>query len=160
MCCPQAAVADKAGGMSTEGACMLCMLGMLITLLKASHIMSQVIVITADAAPPLFLVSTVALMPQAAVEIPEEPAEGSEGVLTVAFRLPSGSRLSRRFSTSDSVAVMAAYAVQQMAANGELPKGKRVVLSTQFPKKILEDGEQQLEAAGVEDRSILTVTVS
>lgn len=122
--------------------------------------MSQVIVITADAAPPLFLVPTVALMPQAAVEIPEEPAEGSEGVLTVAFRLPSGSRLSRRFSASDSVGVTAAYAAQQMAANGELPKGKRVVLSTQFPKKVLEDGEQQLEAAGVEDRSILTVTVS
>lgn len=94
------------------------------------------------------------------MQVPEEPQEGSEGVLTVAFRLPSGSRLSRRFSRADRVGVVAAYVAQQMAASGEVAVGKRVLLSTQFPKRVLEDMEQQLEAVGVEDRSILTVTTS
>jgi FAS-associated factor 2 len=97
---------------------------------------------------------------QAVVEVPEEPAEGADGVLTIAFRLPSGSRLSRRFHKADSVAVLAAYTTQQMSASGELAARQRVVLSTQFPKKVLEDAEQLLDAAGVEDRSILTVSVS
>jgi FAS-associated factor 2 len=94
------------------------------------------------------------------VKVPEEPAEGAEGVLTVAFRLPSGLRLSRRFSKADSVAVLAAYVGQQMQASGEVTARQRVVLSTQFPKKVLQEVEQQLDAAGIEDRSILTVTVS
>jgi hypothetical protein len=47
-----------------------------------------------------------------------------------------------------------------MSASGELAARQRVMLSTQFPKKLLEDAEQQIDAAGVEDRSILTVTVS
>lgn len=83
-------------------------------------------------------------------------------MLTVAFRLPSGSRLSRRFNSSDTVGVLAAYAAQQMAASGELPaSGKqRVVLSTQFPKKELQQLDEQIGAAGIEDRSILTVTLA
>lgn len=92
--------------------------------------------------------------------MPEEPAEGAEGILTVAFRLPSGSRLSRRFHKADSVAVLAAYTTQQMSASGELAARQRVMLSTQFPRKVLEDADQQIDAAGVQDRSILTVTVS
>lgn len=106
---------------------------------------------------PLLLLLLLPL--QAVIQVPAEPAEGAEGVLTVAFRLPSGSRLSRRFNKADSVAVAAAYVAQQMAASGELAAGKRVVLSTQFPKKVLQDVEQQLDAAGIEDRSILTVAV-
>lgn len=93
------------------------------------------------------------------MQVPEEPAEGTEGVLTVAFRLPSGSRLSRRFSKADSVAVLAAYVEQQMRASGELAGTRGVVLSTQFPKKALQELDQSLEAAGIEDRSILTVAV-
>lgn len=99
-------------------------------------------------------------MCQAVVDVPEEPAEGAEGILTVAFRLPSGSRLSRRFHKADSVAVLAAYTTQQMSASGELAARQRVMLSTQFPRKVLEDADQQIDAAGVQDRSILTVTVS
>lgn len=94
------------------------------------------------------------------MEVPEEPAEGSEGVLTVAFRLPSGARLSRRFSSGDSVAVLASYVAQQLLASGDLGARQRVVLSTQFPRKELQALEQQLAAAGIEDRSILTVSVS
>jgi hypothetical protein len=47
-----------------------------------------------------------------------------------------------------------------MQASGELTARQHVVLSTQFPKKVLQEVEQQLDAAGIEDRSILTVTVS
>ena len=110
--------------------------------------------------PPVVLApAPAAIQCQADVQVPEEPAEGVDGVLTVAFRLPTGSRLSRRFSTADSVAVVTAYVAQQMRASGELTAGQRVVLSTQFPKKVLQQLDQQLDAAGVEDRSILTVAV-
>jgi hypothetical protein len=96
---------------------------------------------------------------QAAVEVPEEPAEGAEGVVTVAFRLPSGGRLSRRFSSSDNVAVLQAWVSQQLLQGGEMRQGQQVVLSTQFPKKQLQP-EQELSAAGVEDRSMLSVQFS
>jgi hypothetical protein len=96
---------------------------------------------------------------EAAVEVPEEPAEGVEGVVTVAFRLPTGSRLSRRFSVKDSVAVLQAWVAQQLLQGGEMKKGQRVTLSTQFPKKQLQP-EEELYAAGVEDRSMLSVQIS
>jgi ataxin-3 len=100
---------------------------------------------------------------QAAVEVPEEPAEGVDGAVTVAFRLPSGGRLSRRFSSRDSVAVLQAWVAQQLLQGGttthRMRQGQKVVLSTQFPKKQLQP-EQELSAAGVEDRSMLSVQIS
>ncbi|KAF6259414.1 ataxin-3 [Scenedesmus sp. NREL 46B-D3] len=96
---------------------------------------------------------------QAAVQIPEEPAEGAEGGFTIAFRLPSGGRLSRRFNSSDCVAVLQAWVAQQLLQGGEMRQGQAVVLSTQFPKKQLQ-AEQELCAAGVEDRSMLSVQIS
>jgi hypothetical protein len=100
---------------------------------------------------------------QAAVEVPEEPAEGADGAVTVAFRLPSGGRLSRRFSSRDSVAVLQAWVAQQLLQGGattqRMRQGQKVVLTTQFPKKQLQP-EQELSAAGVEDRSMLSVQIS
>jgi hypothetical protein len=96
---------------------------------------------------------------QAAVEVPGEPEEGADGVVTVAFRLPSGGRLSRRFSSKDSVVVLQAWVAQQLLQGGEMKKGQGVVLSTQFPKKQLLP-DQELCAAGVEDRSMLSVQIS
>lgn len=96
---------------------------------------------------------------QALPDVPEEPTEGADGAITVAFRLPSGARLSRRFSTTDTVAVAQAYLVQHLISSGEMRQGQRVQLSTQFPKKILDQGEAELAAAGVEDRSMLSVQI-
>jgi hypothetical protein len=96
---------------------------------------------------------------QAAVEVPEEPAEGADGAVAVAFRLPSGGRLSRRFSSSDSVAVLQAWVAQQLLQGGEMRQGQKVVLSTQFPKKQLQP-DQELSAAGLEDRSMLSLQIS
>lgn len=92
-------------------------------------------------------------------EVPEEAPEDAEGVITVAFRLPSGARLSRRFLKTDIVAMLQAYVLQQLLASGELKPGQKVQLATQFPKNVLNDVQQSLEAAGVEDRSMLSVTV-
>lgn len=97
---------------------------------------------------------------QQLLEVPEEPAEGADGVLTLAFRLPSGARLSRRFSKADSVAVVQSYVMQMLSSSGELKPRQQVHLSTQFPTKILDQVDQSLEAASLEDRSMLSVAIS
>lgn len=38
-------------------------------------------------------------------EMPDEPSDGSEGVIKLAFRLPSGSRVFRNFNTTDKLQV-------------------------------------------------------
>jgi hypothetical protein len=42
----------------------------------------------------------------AAARLPPEPAEGAAGSCRVAFRLPDGSRVQRRFNASDTVAAL------------------------------------------------------
>jgi hypothetical protein len=42
----------------------------------------------------------------AAARLQPEPAEGAAGSCRVAFRLPDGSRVQRRFNTSDTVAAL------------------------------------------------------
>jgi hypothetical protein len=89
--------------------------------------------------------------------VPEEPAEGAADALLLAFRLPSGARLSRRFARSHSIAQVAAFVARHMRESGELGAGGRVQLATQFPKVTLSDGDAVLSEAGVQDKDILTV---
>ena len=92
--------------------------------------------------------------------VPDEPAEGVPGAITVAFRLPSGGRLSRRFDSSGTVASMQAFVLQQLVARGEARQHQRVVLSMQFPTKVLDTADSQIDAAGVHDRSMLSVQLA
>jgi len=68
--------------------------------------------------------------------MPEEPAEGSQGVLKVSFRLPDGKRIMRRFDAGDTLAEM--FAV--VSATVEQPVSK-IDLATQFPNRALRDVE-------------------
>ncbi|KAF8068390.1 Ataxin-3-like protein [Scenedesmus sp. PABB004] len=95
----------------------------------------------------------------AAVEVPDEPDEGAEGAVSLAFRLPSGDRLSRRFRRGETVAVAAAWVCRELVASGQARPGQRVELSTSFPKRALPPGDE-LGAAGVEDRSVLGVALA
>ncbi len=63
-------------------------------------------------------------------QVPDEPTAG-EGIVQVAFRLPSGQRVARRFCVSDhTVGMMQAF------VSGEM-QGRKVTLSTSFPNKVM-----------------------
>jgi hypothetical protein len=66
------------------------------------------------------------------VAVPEEPPEGGEGVLSLALRLPSGLRCTRRFLVQHTVGEVAAYAAQEAGLLGS----HRVSLSTAFPVQV------------------------
>eukprot|EP00775_Hariotina_reticulata_P008212 gene8212-8404_t len=72
----------------------------------------------------------------------------------------AGARLSRRFDSSGAVAGMQAYVLQQLEARGEAHQQQRVVLSMQFPTKVLDMEDLQIDAAGVKDRSMLSVQLA
>lgn len=73
-------------------------------------------------------------------EMPEEPAEGPECV-KVSMRLPSGTRLMRRFLATAPVAEM--FAVASAASNTPV---SRVELASMFPKRSLRDVAGGLES--------------
>ncbi|KAI8474043.1 MAG: Josephin-domain-containing protein [Monoraphidium minutum] len=89
----------------------------------------------------------------AGVDVPDEPEEGAAGALTVALRLPGGV-VSRRWRSGDTVAQLRAYAAAQLGCGGG------VVLCAQFPRRVLSDDAATLAGAGVEDRSVLTVSAA
>uniref|UniRef100_A0A383VHQ7 UBX domain-containing protein n=1 Tax=Tetradesmus obliquus TaxID=3088 RepID=A0A383VHQ7_TETOB len=51
----------------------------------------------------------------AAARLPPEPAEGAAGSCRVAFRLPDGTRVQRRFNTTDTVAALQDYVISVSA---------------------------------------------
>ncbi|KAG2441276.1 hypothetical protein HYH02_010117 [Chlamydomonas schloesseri] len=85
------------------------------------------------------------------VELPPEPEEGAEGAIELAFRLPSGGRVSRRFLASQPAACLATYLAQQL---GVAPG--RVAVATQFPRKELTLGaDTPLSELGLTHRTML-----
>ncbi|WIA31804.1 hypothetical protein OEZ86_002672 [Tetradesmus obliquus] len=60
-------------------------------------------------------VDVVAVQAAAAARLPPEPAEGAAGSCRVAFRLPDGARVQRRFNTTDTVAALQAYVISVSA---------------------------------------------
>ncbi|KIY96965.1 Ataxin-3 [Monoraphidium neglectum] len=96
------------------------------------------------------------------VAVPDEPEEGAVGVLTIALRLHDRV-VTRRWRATDTVDQLRAFAALQLGATaprGGLAGGggSQVALSTQFPRRTLEDGAAALGDAGVEDRSLLNVS--
>jgi hypothetical protein len=55
---------------------------------------------------------------------------------------------------------MQAFVLQQLVARGEARQHQRVVLSMQFPTKVLDTADSQIDAAGVHDRSMLSVQLA
>jgi hypothetical protein len=92
-----------------------------------------------------------------AVAIPDEPEEGMAGALTVGLRLRDGKVVTRRWRATDTVAQLRAFAALQLGGGGG-GSGGGVLLATSFPRRVLGEDGAALAAAGVEDRSVLTVT--
>ncbi|GFR48751.1 hypothetical protein Agub_g10709 [Astrephomene gubernaculifera] len=89
-----------------------------------------------------------------AVQLDPEPEEG-EGVIEVAFRLPSGSRTARRFRLSSPSGQLFAFLAPQL---GTAPTG--LALSTTFPKKELPcSPETSLAELGLTHRTLLVAEI-
>ncbi|KAF6256723.1 hypothetical protein COO60DRAFT_1702203 [Scenedesmus sp. NREL 46B-D3] len=92
-------------------------------------------------------VDVAAVQAAAAARLPLEPAEGAAGSCRVAFRLPDGSRVQRRFSTTDTVAALQDYVVSVSAHAAGMASFK---LSEARPgAQPLADSAATLAAAGV-----------
>ena len=85
-----------------------------------------------------------------------EPAADAAGALSLQVRYPDGSRISRRFPSSETVAGL----FDAITSLGPAPAGFSV--ATGFPRRVLSaaDLEATLTAAGVGDRDILLVTTN
>lgn len=92
---------------------------------------------------------------EAQPELPElgpEPEAGSESAMEVGLRLPTGGRASRRFDREGAtVGHLAAFAAQQGVAMG------RHQLALSFPRRVLSDWGQNLAAAGVVHKDLVSV---
>lgn len=85
-------------------------------------------------------------------DLPPEPAAGAVGAVDVAVRLPGGRRVSRRFDcATHTVGHLAAFAAAQGADVAACQ------LALQFPRRVLNDLGQSLEAAGVGDKQLVAL---
>jgi ataxin-3 len=84
--------------------------------------------------------------------VPDEPAVGDPAAVTLAVRVPSGRRVSRRFRDVDAVAAVAAYVAAETGVDMS-----RHVLVAAFPRRPLSDLRCALKDAGVKDKEALSV---
>ena len=82
----------------------------------------------------------------------DEPASDAAGALTLAFRLPGGSRLTRRFLPSDALAAVAATL---QSLSGCPMSAHRMTHG--HPPTALEDWAQTLEEAQLPDRTVVSI---
>lgn len=85
---------------------------------------------------------------------PDEPPADTEGCLSLAFRLPDGSRLGpRRFLPSHTVGDLESF----LSVSSTWMDARRHVLASQYPPSTLDDASVSLALAGVRDKDILVV---
>jgi len=85
---------------------------------------------------------------------PDEPPADTEGCLSLAFRLPDGSRLGpRRFLPSHTVGDLESF----LSVSSTSMDARRHVLASQYPPSTLDDASVSLALAGVRDKDILVV---
>eukprot|EP00522_Entomoneis_paludosa_P013887 CAMPEP_0172448630 /NCGR_PEP_ID=MMETSP1065-20121228/7606_1 /TAXON_ID=265537 /ORGANISM="Amphiprora paludosa, Strain CCMP125" /LENGTH=409 /DNA_ID=CAMNT_0013200183 /DNA_START=9 /DNA_END=1238 /DNA_ORIENTATION=- len=95
----------------------------------------------------------------ARAQVPTEPpATGATGpVTTIRFVLPSGTKLNRRFYSSENIGGILAYLAIYFHEN-EIEMSDNIGLSTNFPKKSYnEDRSLTLEEAGLAPQAVLMV---
>lgn len=80
-----------------------------------------------------------------------EPSATEEGVLEIGLKLLNGERRSRRFTSEDRVGHLAAFAVD---CGVDMTRHR---LATTFPRRLLEDLEKGLIAAGVGNKDLVIV---
>lgn len=91
----------------------------------------------------------------AAILVPDEPGAGEPGTVMLAFRVPSGARLQRRFRDGDSIGGVVAYVATVSGIDMS-----RHVLTTAFPRRQLRELGMTLKDAGVKDKEALSVEPS
>lgn len=92
---------------------------------------------------------------EARARLPAEPAAGEAGRVLLLFRLPSGQRRQRAFLASNLVGSLYDFVEteeEDMARN-------TYRLVSQAPRRVYEDREQTLEAAGVQNQSVILAEV-
>jgi len=85
------------------------------------------------------------MLDQARQMVPEEPQTGTPGVARLRLFLPSGSRVDRRFQATDRIAVIRAF-IQIYFHEKEIAI-QNFELSSNYPKKILDDDDASIEEA-------------
>ena len=90
-------------------------------------------------------------------ELRAEPEADAEGVVVLAFRLPSGSRLSRRFLESDPLHTVLAFCKQSEQVIDAIPG--ELQLSSSFPRRIFdeEDATSSLTDLGLAPKALLVL---
>ncbi|GLC38061.1 hypothetical protein PLESTM_000679800 [Pleodorina starrii] len=87
------------------------------------------------------------LAAEALARVPAEPPEGDPEAVRVALRMPDGTRVTRRFRSSEPVRVLFDFGVAHVP---EAAAGRSLVISHAMPGgQALTDPEQSLGAAGV-----------
>ena len=92
-----------------------------------------------------------AAAPASASAVPTEPAEGAQGGVLLALRLPDGLRVKRRFLCSEPLSSVRAF----LSSMGVAMEGH--VLATGFPPAVLADERASLAELGLVSQSSLNV---
>jgi hypothetical protein len=98
---------------------------------------------------------TAKLLEEKRQRLPEEPAVGEPGRVVLLFRLPRGQRRQRAFKATDCVSSLYDFVDTQDEEMAE----SVYCLVTQVPRRVYKDREQTLEAAGVENQSVILAEV-
>lgn len=85
------------------------------------------------------------------LDLPDEPAEGSDNCVNISLRMPDGSRISRRFLKSNNLGHIMNFVKKSK------PGTTTVRLITTFPKKVFEDGKMTIEEAKFSKNETLNV---
>jgi ataxin-3 len=84
-----------------------------------------------------------------------EPDVDAENVVTLAFRLPNGVRMTRRFLKSARVREIEDYLLLEVLEAQFDPDAS--VVATSFPPRLFCDPNQTIQDAGIADRELLTI---
>mmetsp|Transcript_2567 Transcript_2567/g.4638 ORF Transcript_2567/g.4638 Transcript_2567/m.4638 type:complete len:450 (+) Transcript_2567:107-1456(+) len=89
------------------------------------------------------------------LRLPAEPPAGTDGRVSLLFRLPRGTKKQRAFLSSDIVGSLYDYVEVE---DEEMARSSYRLVS-QAPRRVYEVREQTLEAAGVENQSVILAEV-
>ena len=85
------------------------------------------------------------------LDVPDEPAEGTENSVSIQLRMPDGSKIGRRFLKSHTVGHIINFVKKSK------PGLTTVRLITTFPKKVFEDAAMTIEEAKFSKNESLNV---
>ncbi len=78
-------------------------------------------------------------------------------LFSLAVRLPDGSRVCRKFLSSDRLALVRDWVASMKLDGAQVPPRDKFAFVTQFPKRTLDNFDLSLEEANLEPRSLLGI---